>query len=403
MNEIKIVFVSNYMNHHQLPISTQILLDESVDYYFIQTEKMEAERVKMGWAVDVTKLRFVKCYYDDPSGCKKLIMDADVVIFGGTDEEKYIQERLASGKIVIRYSERIYKDGQWKFISPKGLIKKYHDHIRYAKKPVYMLCSGAYVASDFSLIHAYKDKMFTWGYFPEVKEYSECFLMDKKEKESSEPVRFLWTGRMIKWKHPEEAIAVANALKKAGKNFKLTMIGSGPIKESLRNEILEKKLSKYVELIDFVEPSKVREYMLQSDVYLFTSDYKEGWGAVLNESLNSGCAVIASSGIGAVPYLVKHGVNGMVYKTGKTKELVKYALELCDDKGLRIRLGMAGYNTMRDKWNPKCAAERLIRLIRALLKDSVETFSDDGPLSKAEIIAPKKGYAYCRNNHEIEK
>ena len=38
--------------------------------------------------------------------------------------------------------------------------------------PVYLLCHGAYVASDFQIIKAYPNKKFKWGYFPEVKEYN---------------------------------------------------------------------------------------------------------------------------------------------------------------------------------------------------------------------------------------
>ena len=395
MQKIKVVFVSNYINHHQLPVSNALYSDECLDYTFIQTEKMEEERVKMGWGLEVNVIPFVKCYYDAPNDCEKLIMDADIVIFGGTDDESYIINRLEAGKIVIRYSERIYKDGQWKFISPKGLAKKYHDHIRFNNKPVYMLCSGAYVASDFSLIHAYKNKMFKWGYFPEFREYNENTLMSKKEE--VDMVRFLWTGRMIDWKHPEDAVAVAKALRKNGKNFCMTMIGEGPMRSSIEEEIVKAGLTSYVKIMNFMEPAKIREYMLSSDVYLFTSDYKEGWGVVLNEAMNSGCAVIASSKIGAVPYLLKHDINGMVYKTGNTNELVKYASELADDKRKCMRLGMSSYYTIRDKWNPVYAAERLVKFIRAIMSNSVEAMSDDGPLSRAEVIPPSKGYDYCRN------
>jgi hypothetical protein len=35
-------------------------------------------------------------------------------------------------------------------------------------------------------------------------------------------------------------------------------------------------------------PEEVRVHMEQSNIYLFTSDFGEGWGAVLNEAMNSG-------------------------------------------------------------------------------------------------------------------
>ena len=79
--------------------------------------------------------------------------------------------------------------------------------------------------------------------------------------------------------------------------------------------------------------------MEQADVFLFTSNYLEGWGAVLNEAMNSACAVVAGHGIGAVPFLLKHGKNGLVYKTGNFREFQAYVLQLCQDASLCRRLG----------------------------------------------------------------
>ena len=47
--------------------------------------------------------------------------------------------------------------------------------------------------------------------------------------------------------------------------------------------------------------------MEKSHIHLFTSNHLEGWGAVVNEAMNSGCAVVANREAGAVPYLIEHG------------------------------------------------------------------------------------------------
>jgi glycosyltransferase involved in cell wall biosynthesis len=59
-------------------------------------------------------------------------------------------------------------------------------------------------------------------------------------------------------------------------------------------------------------PEAVRDHMEAADIFLFTSDFNEGWGAVLNESMNSACAVVASHAIGSVPFLLKDGENGFI-------------------------------------------------------------------------------------------
>ena len=62
---------------------------------------------------------------------------------------------MEAGRPIVRYSERLYKTGQWKAVSPRGLRKKYQDHTRYRRGPVYLLCSGAYVAGDFRIVGAH--------------------------------------------------------------------------------------------------------------------------------------------------------------------------------------------------------------------------------------------------------
>ena len=153
-------FVSNYINHHQIPLCDALYRELGRSFTFIQTMPMEEERVAMGWALDVHKLPYVQCLYEDEYGCLKKIAESDVVLLGWTGREDIAAARLASGKPTVRVSERLYREGQWKAVSPRGLAAKYREHIKYRRKNVCMLCAGAYAASDFRLIGAYPVKMF---------------------------------------------------------------------------------------------------------------------------------------------------------------------------------------------------------------------------------------------------
>ena len=137
------VFVSNYVNHHQIPLCKEIYQELGSDYTFIQTMPMEQERVAMGWGVDVRSLPYVKCLYEAEYDCLKKIAESDVVMFGWTGREDLADSRLRSGKVTLRVSERIYREGQWKAVSPRGLAAKYREHIRYRGQNVCMLCAGA--------------------------------------------------------------------------------------------------------------------------------------------------------------------------------------------------------------------------------------------------------------------
>ena len=110
---MKLIFVSNYFNHHQLPFCDALYELLEGDFCFLQTQPMEEERVKMGWqAEERPYVRYAaknSCAHKsgvektpgsesnsnavtDAEDFEKLLFTADVVIFGGCDDESYIQE-----------------------------------------------------------------------------------------------------------------------------------------------------------------------------------------------------------------------------------------------------------------------------------------------------------------------
>ena len=400
----KVVFVSNYINHHQIPVCNEWFRLLKGSFAFIQTEPMEEERLAMGWQT-AEGLEYLFCAYEQPQLCKEMIEQAKLVMFGGCEDESYIEGRLKQGKPVIRNSERLYKEGQWKAISPRGLRRKYLDHTRYRKAPVYLLCAGAYVASDFHIVRAYPGKMLRWGYFPPHQIYDIEQLLSKKGYSENKIPYLLWAGRMIGWKHPKHAIEVAQYLKTQGLLFHLDMIGDGPEKESIRKTIEEYGLQEQIRLLGSMKPDEVRKYMEMADVFLFSSDRREGWGAVANEAMNSGCALIAGHMIGAVPFLIQDGENGFVYRDGNVRELCHIAEGLVRDREKCRLLGRQAYETIHQTWNAEHAAGRLLHFAiqegfllweDTLLEEMPLSAPKDGPCSEAPVISERGMYAYIK-------
>lgn len=374
---MKITFISNYINHHQIPLANELYSYLGDEYHFIQTEPMEEDRVQMGWGAEVKNIPYLLYFYEQPEKCRQLVLESDVVVFGGVEDESYIKPRLEKGLFTIRCSERIYKTGQWRMVSPRGLIKKYQDHVRYRKKDVYLLCAGGYVADDFRLIGAYPNKMMKWGYFVEKYNYDLQELFSVKE--SNEVPVILWVGRMIDLKHPEYAVYMASELKKQGKKFELHFIGDGEKKEEIVSLVKTHGLENEVRFLGFMSPKEVRKQMEKADILLMTSNRIEGWGAVVNEAMNAGCVVVASHIIGSAPYLIKHEENGLVFKAGSYTSLTKEVLKIIDNTSYRKKMGTAAYETIDKLWNPETAAKRFLEFCSAKKVDSYA----DGPCSKA--------------------
>lgn len=396
----KFIFVSNYISHHQIPFCNCMYELLKGDFAFVQTEPMEQERINMGWAAD-SELPYLVKYYENPDLFREWIDTCKVVFFGGTDDESYIQFRLVNGLPVIRYSERLYKTGQWKAVSPRGLCKKYLDHTRYRKEPVYMMCSGAYVPSDFGIVKAYPGKMLKWGYFPEMKHYDVDKLMQEKA-----PRSILWAARMIDWKHPELVVETAKYLKDKNLSFHMDVIGGGELEDFVKELVAKYELEDVLTLHGFKKPEEVREYMEKASIYLVTSDRNEGWGAVVNEAMNSGCAVVGNHMIGAVPYLIKHGETGYIYQDKHPENLFDLVETLLENPQTCETMGRKAMESIAKEWNPSVAAKRLVALALRLgflsaedatLADEEKEIPLSGPGSVAEIISERRMYGKLVN------
>ena len=378
---MKLVFVSNYYNHHVKPLCEALYGRLGSDFRFIATSEMRQDRRDLGYQQE-TDPRFVISANkgeEQKTEAIKLINTADVVIAGSAPEEMYAG-RLRSNRLMLRYSERPFKT---KLSLPKRLYHVYSFRSRdMGDKNVYMLCAGAYVAADFHSVGMYRSRTYKWGYFPHAKEYDPEELMARKSSNS-----LLWCGRFLDWKHPDDALTVAAKLKADGYDFCLNVIGTGVMKEELSAMADRLGLSDCVRFLGSMPPQEVRGYMEKAGVFLFTSDRYEGWGAVLNEAMNSGCAVAASHIIGSVPFLIKDHENGLIYESGNTQMLYQKVAYLLQHPEEQIRLGKNAYHTIRDGWNAETAASRVIGLAEQLLagKSGSGCF-DSGVCSRAGIL-----------------
>ncbi|MFI3236936.1 MAG: glycosyltransferase family 4 protein [Lachnospiraceae bacterium] len=382
---MNVVFVSNYINHHQIPLSqelNQYCLKDGGSYYFIQVEEMEQERVEMGWDKALQDNSFLLSYFEDARRCQSLIDEADVVIFGGIEDVSYIKNRLKDNKCVWRYCERLYRTGRYKFITPRGLLRKFKDHTQYAFRKNYLLCSGGYVAGDFRMVGAYPGKKFKFGYFPEFIEYDVEQLFLRKSGQTSGKVMIFWAARMIALKHPEDVVLLAKKLKERNCNFEVQMAGGGVLESDIRELIKLHNLDDCVKMLGFLSPQNTRRKMEEADIFLATSGVLEGWGAVINEAMNSACVVIANKKMGAVPYLMKDRYNGIVYGNLMKESVLHQIEEVITDKELRRSYSENAYDTIKGSWNAPVAANRLYKAMKASVQERKIPCFVEGPLSK---------------------
>lgn len=375
---MKVVFISNFLNHHQEPLANAFQETSGTEFYFIATGKIPEERKKLGYhEYSQDKYSYLLSYEMQKDACNKLVYDADIVIIGSAP---YIilKDRLAANKLTYVYTERIFKNkkrvlktmisGRW-----YSLYKKMSNY-----KSTYVLCASAYAAHDFKIINAFKNRCFAWGYFPERSKTNFDELVIKKKNNSE--IKLLWVGRLLDWKNPEHAVFVAKELKNRGYNFCLDIIGIGPEEEKIKSMIEKYNLNSVCKMRGSMPPEEVRMYMEKADIFLFNSDYNEGWGAVLNESMGSGCCVLANYRAGATNFLVKNLYNGLIYS--QKEDLVKMTAELIDNDQMLREYQLRAYETITYEWNENVAVKRLLEISKGIIDNKlIGTVYEQGPMS----------------------
>ena len=400
MSEIKtLTFYSNYFNHHQKALCDEFYNILGAGFKFVETMPMEGFRAEMGWGED-TPSYVIRTYEsaEMAAAAEVLAISSDLVIMG-TAPEEYCEARLKANKLTFRYSERPLKEGFIKFFIPR-LTKKYiRMHLKNRNKNIYVLGASAFTALDFKkMFNSYPGKCYKFGYFPVHKEYDLDELINAKHEKADVPT-ILWLGRMLKLKRPELVVMAARQLKDLGYKFKLHMVGEGEMRQVCEQMVKDYDLTDRVTFEDFLSPEGARDRMAEYQIYVMTSNKLEGWGSVIYEGLNAGCAVVASHVCGATPWLVENEKCGLVYKSGDVESLTNQLKKLLDSPELIDKYGINAYNKMHDKWNPRNAASSVIKLAEGLLAAKADGKNKKEPLAEYVISdGPCSKAGYLKNN-----
>ncbi|MCC3266574.1 glycosyltransferase family 4 protein [Arthrobacter gengyunqii] len=108
-----------------------------------------------------------------------------------------------------------------------------------------------------------------------------------------------WVGRLEIPKDPSLALSVVRELNTGGEEWKLDVVGSGTLHDSLKDELksMPRSVAENVTLHGRVSPETTAELMKSSSVFLMTSHPGyEGYPRVLVEALASGLPAVVTEG-----------------------------------------------------------------------------------------------------------
>lgn len=381
---ISVVMISNAMNHHQFPFCDSMSKAEGVSFNFIATKPIAQERLKIGFKDLNNSREYIVRPYESKAEyerAKKLAQESDFVIYGSAPFE-YIKDRIKNKKWTFIYSERLFKETRGgDFLNIKTILACIMRYLFVSHNKLRLLCSSAFSSNDYKFFRFKVKHTYKWGYFPPQSSLSYNGIEKKKE-----PSTIIWVGRFIDWKHPELPIEVAKKLKSDGINFKMKMVGAGSLLEQMKSKVEEYSLTDCVSFLGAVSADIVRNEMEKSEILISTSDHNEGWGAIINEGMASGCAVVGSHLMGSVPFLIKDKENGCVFESGNVEDLYDKVKQLLESRDNCRKLGRNAYDSIVNEYNGERAAERLIELMRNCNDGKTDFAFDKGICSYAQHI-----------------
>ena len=387
---MKLVFYSVILNHHQACVADEFYKLLGVDYTFVELLPIADRK---GSTEDYSERPYLLRAWESEENRQmafSLARTSEVCVFSSVDALPFEKERLKLNLLSFDMDERPLKRGLINVISPANLkTLVYYWSNGWHKKPLYKLCCSAFTKDDYYRLRMFKNKCYRWGYFTRVDE--DFDVEASTDGPISEDTHLMWCSRFLVWKHPEMPVLMAKTLKDKGYKFLLSMYGDEGNaakhdevypRKKLENLIMNLGVSDCVRLMGNCPNNEILDAMKQSSIFLFTSDRLEGWGAVANESMANGCALIASDSIGSSPYLIENGVNGYMFKSCDVESLCKVVQLLLEDKQKLKEIQENAYNSLRMYWSPQNAANSLLSLISSIKSGRMEVPSK-GPCSLA--------------------
>lgn len=340
-----IIIYTTTISPHQLPLARELArIIGQKNFRYIYTDAFEMERSSLGWREEheqwITQSR------NGLEDCDLLLADLrDTNLFELRSRKGlktyYMSERWF--KPIPLFCGLILLPGWMRMMVPsyRKMARRITQLIK-GDNNFYYLPVGPWAAADMRMLGVDDKKMIPWGYFvapsASKSKLEKVVAIERSEiaeglhgQRKDNVLSVLWVGRMLKLKRVDTIIrAVARVIKLKSKGkveqwrgINLTLVGDGPEKERLM-KLAEKVNSTSTSPIITFLPSqpieKIREIMREHDVYVFSSNGMDGWGAVVNEALEEGMAVIGTYETGASAVLLP---ESNLYHCGDVKGLVK--------------------------------------------------------------------------------
>jgi len=180
------------------------------------------------------------------------------------------------------------------------------------------------------------------------------------------PPQILYFGRLEGWKGVRYLIDALSQLRRL--DWRGRIVGAGPERESVAQQIASLGLSERVRLEDAVSgPECVRRMLAEADIVVFPAVGVETLSNALLEAMSMGKAVVATR-VGGFPEVILDGANGLLVDNRSAQAIASAIERLLRMPDLRRRLGAHARETVTSKFDARASFSAVETLLEETLR-----------------------------------
>lgn len=187
----------------------------------------------------------------------------------------------------------------------------------------------------------------------------------KKIKSEYASPLVLFVGRLVYYKGIQYLIDAINQVP----DVSLVIIGSGPLKKELLNQIRKLNLEKRINILPEVDEETLHSFYEACDIFVLPSVEKsETYGIVQIEAMACGKPVICTELKTGTTFINQQGTTGLVVPPRDSKALSEAINNLANNVSLRDELGKNARQRALNELTAKKMVERTYKVYNDLLK-----------------------------------
>lgn len=190
------------------------------------------------------------------------------------------------------------------------------------------------------------------------------FYFDRTATDKENIINAVCVGSLVDKKNQKFLIPIALYLKSKGYDCIINVLGDGPNRSLLENQIKANNLTENIVLHGNV--NNVEEFMWKANFFIHTATY-EPFGLVLLEAMSAGLPVISLDGKGNRD-IIKHKENGYIFQDQNAKQFGNALIELKENPNEYLRYVKEGHKYSSD-YDIENYTNKLISYYREIIKD----------------------------------